>query len=204
MSVVKLRSATFRSPPPGLLRQPLPYSVTCSSVIDEFFASTLPRPAVSWTGLQEKDFSFCPQKPQFLKQQDFLGVVFYSPFLLSPFALPQEGRRKLVPSSLSGLISGDLLLEPSSWRDKERKGFASLLIRWPGLLVYRTNLLRPCRTQSPDSNQKLWRSREVVLNTRVETPLVFKWFFHRGHLRLSKDTEICVTIHNSSKILVMK
>lgn len=129
---------------------------------------------------------------------------FFSLFLLFPFALPHEGRRKLVPSLLSGLISRDLLLGPSSWRDKERKGFASLLICWPGLLVYRTNLLWPCRTQSPDSNQKLWRSREAVLNTWVETPLVVKWSFFRGHLRPSKDMEICAMIHNSSKILVMK
>lgn len=46
-------------------------------------------------------------------------------------------------------------------------------------------------------------SRPMTHNLWVATPLGVEQPFHRGHLRPLKDTDICITIHKSSKVTVM-
>lgn len=71
-------SVTSTSPPPGLLCQPLPCSVTCSFVVDESSLQALCQD-LQWVGhalaFRKRMSLFCPQKPQFLNHQDFL-VIF--------------------------------------------------------------------------------------------------------------------------------
>lgn len=46
--------------------------------------------------------------------------------------------------------------------------------------------------------------RAAVFNLWVKTPLGIKQLFHRGYLRLLENTDIYVTIHNTSKITAIK
>lgn len=47
-------------------------------------------------------------------------------------------------------------------------------------------------------------SRAVVLNLGAMTLLKVKHVFHRGHVRPSENTDMCIIIHNSRKITVMR
>ena len=47
-------------------------------------------------------------------------------------------------------------------------------------------------------------SRTVFLTVWVITPLEVEWPFHRGCLRPSDNRDIYITIHKSSKIIVME
>lgn len=44
----------------------------------------------------------------------------------------------------------------------------------------------------------------VVLNMWIVTPSGIELPFHRGHLRLSENTDTDIVIYNSSKITLMK
>lgn len=46
--------------------------------------------------------------------------------------------------------------------------------------------------------------RAGVLNLWVMTPLGVKQLFHRGHLRPFENTDVNITIRDSSKIIDMK
>ena len=57
----------------------------------------------------------------------------------------------------------------------------------------------------PELHSEICQERQtLVLNLWVKTPLGVDQVFHRGRLRPSENTDIYITIHDSSKITVTK